>query len=421
MKGIIIINIVFTTFITITIMVLCDLVLGVTVYRHFFYKFYLPPYYFANDNVIGYDMVNNFPETNASVMDSTYKVWSNELGCFDHSFELDTKDFIILTGDSFIWGYAPFETKCGTIIENIIGMRVLKCGLTGSGTKQQKLKIEKVLSNVKHSPKLIILGYYVGNDLEDDYLFPHYSVVEGYKVNKVMLADKQTGKKIIYTEDELKRKFKEIISDQEPEIKGSYGTTKIKNWLKKNSVIYILLSENELLHRLKNRSLGAPASAQGKYLPLYLMQPHNYPWIESAWQTHLESFRELKLLAKSINSKLLIVLIPSRTQVYDFMKPNNSQDIDWNYTNNRVVNYLKTENIDFIDLLPIFRQYADNRPRKVLDSTNDLYWINDGHWNIKGNRLAALLISEYILKNIDININDKEGKLTDIMDKLKTP
>ena len=55
-------------------------------------------------------------------------------------------DYILLVGDSFTHSYAPFPDKWGTRIEKLLHYRVLKCGVTGYGTKQEWLKAAEIIS-----------------------------------------------------------------------------------------------------------------------------------------------------------------------------------------------------------------------------------------------------------------------------------
>ncbi len=67
-------------------------------------------------------------------------------------------------------------------------------------------------------------------------------------------------------------------------------------------------------------------------------------------------------------------------------------------SNKRLKDFFDKENINFFDLTPAFQEYADRRPRKHLDPKRDLSFEGDGHWTLKGNRLAALLVVDYLLK-----------------------
>ncbi|MBP8626141.1 MAG: hypothetical protein KBI10_05585, partial [Syntrophorhabdales bacterium] len=117
------------------------------------------------------------------------------------------------------------------------------------------------------------------------------------------------------------------------------------------------------------------------------------------------------------NSKLLIVIIPAKFQVYDYLQKDKLIDVT---QPNRILHeFLSREGIRYIDLLQPMRSYADLRPKRWLDPEKDLYWRIDGHWNSKGNRLAGLLVSEYILENNLIDVPEKDKKMDDIKERLK--
>ena len=135
------------------------------------------------------------------------------------------------------------------------------------------------------------------------------------------------------------------------------------------------------------------------------------------WRVHLENLILFKKLADHYHANLLIVLIPLNIQVYPSL-------IDWGGIDperpNKVLRrFLTQEGIPYIDLLPSFRSYADQKPRKFLDSEKDLYWRANSHFNIRGNHLAGLLVSKYIIENNLVEVKDKPRRLENINNKLK--
>ena len=50
----------------------------------------------------------------------------------------------------------------------------------------------------------------------------------------------------------------------------------------------------------------------------------------------------------------------------------------------------------------------------MLDAREDLFWPEDGHLNVKGNRLLGLLISRYVLEQPFLQLQDKDKRLSDI-------
>src|SRR5450759_3598672 len=115
-------------------------------------------YYYKSDLKKGYDIKPNVDKFQSNVENKIYfPVWSNELGCFDDPYKGE-KDYILLVGDSFVHGHAPFADKWGSQLEKLLGHRVLKCGVDGYGTKQEYLKTQEIIGIIKTAPRLIILG-----------------------------------------------------------------------------------------------------------------------------------------------------------------------------------------------------------------------------------------------------------------------
>jgi len=385
---------------------LLEIFLRFTKYQSFLVLDDFPRYYFRADPVKGFDIQENFKKANANVdTELKYEVWSNELGCFDRPYSGE-KEYILLVGDSFTHARAPFQDKWGTQMESLLGYRVIKGGVGGYGIKQELLKAKDIISRINHPPELIIVGYYM-NDLQDDYLFPSRTVIEGYRVNARKLKNKKTGEISIKDNDLLKKQF---------ELWKSFGITKYPKhpffqkieWLiKKNSIIYNLARNFSKIFRLKSK----------KQIYIHLAF-NDYPWIKYAWAKHLQNLKDFKELANRIGSQLLIVVIPAKTQVYKFLSI-GAQHIDFERPNKILHEFFKKEGIKYFDLLPPLKKFADQTPRKKLDPKRDFYWQYDEHWSIKGNHLGGLLVSEYILKNNILNIKDKEKRLQVLNKKLK--
>lgn len=120
-------------------LIVIDLALSFSKYRFVIKK---QPYlvnYFQKDTELGFDIAPNFAITSHLFSDTSYDIWSNSKGCFDYEYNGELP-FIYLTGDSFTWGFTPFEDKWGTQMEKFLGRRVLKCGVNGFGTKGEFIK-----------------------------------------------------------------------------------------------------------------------------------------------------------------------------------------------------------------------------------------------------------------------------------------
>lgn len=396
-------------------------------FRQFESDGFFPRYYHVPDSINGYDIAPNFPPTNLihhdyiDIFGNPYTISSNDLGCRDRRLAREDS-YALLLGDSFTWANVPLEQAFGTLVEQLIGMRVLNCGVSGYGTRHEHYKLKKVL-NQAGAPKLIIVGYFIGNDLIDDYVYPEYTVLDGYLTTKTAIA-KRTDRKaerVTYTDQELMDKIKQ----RHPKPSASL-LSQSKDFLTKHLVIYNVLKNSTQVRELVSHlglaeppkhpisNINAPRMSESRYIFHSLDQ---YPWLGDAWKTHLDSLRQFKQSAEDINAKLLVVMIPTREQVYDYLRPSVGME-DWELPNRRLTEFFEKQGINVLDLLPEFRRYANPKPKLELDSVEDLYWSHDFHWNIKGNQLAGLLISHYLLEHRFGELRDKDKRLSDIKQRL---
>jgi hypothetical protein len=363
-------------------------------------------YYYKADDIKGYDIVPNVKSIltqNDYVVE--FEMWSNELGCFDEPYKGE-KEYILMVGDSFTHAYVPFPHLWGTQIEKLLKFRVLKCGVSGYGTKQELFKAKEIISKVKHSPRLIIVGYF-WNDLEDDYVFPGSTVIDGYIVLTKVIKNRQTGETFVRRDLEEQYKNWKRYGHEPPSLKAQ-----ITHWLKRHSVIAALIFPF-YTRNLNPWNKGIKDQSKGKW-PLVFLE---YPWLKEAWANHLNNFKLFKQLAIDNQAELLIVIIPTKQQVYGFLR--NWQDIDPEKPNKIVHEFFKKEQIRYIDLLPAFKKYANQEPRRNLDPEKDFFYRYDGHWNSKGERLAALLVSQYIIVNGILQVAEPEITARVINQKLK--
>lgn len=389
-----------------------EITLRFTSYKNFL----LSPYpflgYVIADESSGFDISKNFAPKTSDFIDTQLTFWSNEFGCWDKPYK-DEQNYILLVGDSFTWAFVQYEHKYGTFVEQYLDYRVLQCGVSGYGPKQELVKIQKIIERVNTSPKLILVGYYLGNDFQDDYLFPRYTVIDGYPVDKVRLVDKVTWEKEIVPGDLLRdrmRNFKKYGQTEQPN--GFPGH--IRLWLKKHSIIYNLCRKSPILVKLA----GKTGVIQKAYTPIFY-QIEQYPYLKTAWEDHLNTLKAIKRVADKYGAKLLIVLVPPPEQIYDFLRTSDKKKYDLGKLNTMLKTFFHEESIDYVDLTSVFRKYANQTPRQFLDPKKDLYWPYTLHWNGKGNLLAGLLITEHIIDKNMLEIPEELKKRTKVKEELK--
>jgi hypothetical protein len=373
-----------------------------------------PRFYFKADPVNGYDIAENYAggpfELPEYIRDhgAPFTVSSNSLGCRDRSFDQED-GYVLLLGDSFTWGYVPLEQTWGSTLEQLIGTRVLKCGVSGYGPRQERHKLEAVVAKAGR-PHLVIVGYTAFTDLLDDYLNPHWTVVDGYMVPNVTLADAIHGSRKVWSNDELQARLRRTLEQEA--LSSTYG---VKDALAEHSALYNVLRNSGALRRLAFRfglADAPPPAAEVRGLEAFLPIDGS-PWLNQAWNEHLASLLELKSAVEAQGATMLVVVFPSPEQVYEFLRPRKG-NLQWEYPNRRLSEFFQNEHIAFLDLLSEFRCYASHRWMPMLHGQVDLYWPHDGHPNAKGNALAGLLISRYVLEQSFLEVHDKTKRLSDI-------
>jgi hypothetical protein len=388
----------------IAVIILLETALRFTPYRYLLTRDRHLRYYYQADLEKGFDIAPNVTGKRLSVDNRVeFPIWSNELGCFDEPYRHEP-DYLLLVGDSFTHSFAPFPDKWGTRIEKLLGWRVLKCGVSGYGTKQELLKAAEIVARVRHQPRLIIVGYF-WNDLSDDYSFPSLTVIDGFLVVSTRYKDPETGK---LSKDRLEKKY----SAWEKWFSGAYPLSfgeMIRYYLDQHLIVMNLI--NDALVRFSPGKGNAFADSNK-----FLVFQDEQPWAREVWKRHLENLAAFKDLAAANGARLLVVLIPTNTQVYPFLAAH--QGIDLERPNQILGRFLKAQGIDYLDLLPLMRNYADPQPRPSLNPDKDLYWQHNSHWSIRGEHLAGLLVSRYILEHRLVQTPDREARLKNIQEKL---
>lgn len=356
-------------------------------------------HYYRTDTEMGYDIAPDFPRTPEEREDRTRRdMWSNELGCFDTSVRAGAP-YVLLVGDSFTHGSTRFEDNWGSVIESRLGRRVLKCGIPGSGTRQQLVKARRIIERMQTSPALIVLGWFP-NDLEDDLLFPRATVLDGWQVAARRLTDRDTGAIEAYDAVALRTKVRDFERSRTCTADSLVQRAKCR--LATHSRLFSLFGQAlrtaaapfPALARALDRAGLLQSSPPESPIPLAFTSTTGRAWLDEAWRRHLEGFAMFQALAAEHRAPLLVVLLPTNFQVYPFLATGHRVDVE--RPHEIMARFLAGRGIAHLDLLPVLRAHADVTPRASLDPVRDLYYRVDFHLNRRGNVLAGLAVAEYI-------------------------
>src|SRR3984957_21063937 len=102
----------------------------------------------------------------------------NNLGLRDDEFKLDAEPTIMFLGDSFVWGLdAEANERFSDLLKaRIRGYKILAAGVSGFGTDQEYLLLQRLWPKVK--PAIVVLIFCTQNDRADNSTNIRY---EGYQ------------------------------------------------------------------------------------------------------------------------------------------------------------------------------------------------------------------------------------------------
>lgn len=245
----------------------------------------LPDDYYVADADLGIAPAPNVPEGRFKFRGPGHAVFTNGLGCFDRNVALAANQpYILAIGDSFTWGYAPLERKWTSRIERETGVRVLKCGLLGTGTRYQFMLLQRLVSMLPHPPALVI-HLYDTTDFNDDVAFPNWQWRAGGRVRsfkRIRLAD---GSREPWSAREM-----------EAILAARSGTD--RGLLARHSTLFNIWGIVDLAMQ---RTLRRKAALKGRVshlehrnaFNLMLLDAESYPFVAREFDRHIEGLRRL--------------------------------------------------------------------------------------------------------------------------------
>ena len=308
----------------------------------------------------------------------TFDVWSNSMGCFDVEHAAIT-DYVYFAGDSFTWGFSPFESKFGTIVERVSGTTVLKCGVAHTGQIHQYEKLLDITEAIGKPPRALFVFFYY-NDIANDYAHPHSTVIDGWQVDTVSLGP---GDELIRpTRDELERRLHSRIAEVDAELNNELSLADhIKLLLRRYSLsanVANFLWDNfrDSLSAISSDDDTVDGSGEARPRSFYFLpQEHD----DRVWYTNndyasanKQAIREIKRFCDTNGTRLIFALIPPATA---------ATDLSWH---SEVRQFLDEQSIEYVDLASRFNQ-------KQL-SSRELYWREDVHLNPSGNAAVAKIL-----------------------------
>lgn len=279
----------------------------------------------------------------------------NSKGFRDYEHSIKKNNFRILgIGDSFFAGHeVSFENSFLRQLEKNTNIEIIKMAVGCYGTGQERLLWEE---GKIYKPDIVLLGIYVGNDLLDNVWFPQSGRMIHYFASRSLLARL------------LMQRFRQYF----PQTTAKEPRTAIES-----DPIF----KNAIEHQTICNIYDATWSDS----------------VKEGFELLKENVSLINLGAKGEGSILVVIVIPTEIQIYDWLwgaylkkYGNNGHKYDRYKVINSITDYLEEKNIRYINLLPVLQEAG--RTDKNLHPG---HW----HWSIKANKLVADTVKDYLKKN----------------------
>ncbi len=297
----------------------------------------------------------------------TYTVQTRDLGCQGLGFRDDgvNHEFVILAlGDSFTWGAGVDNDQVWTeLLEQTWQVDVINGGHAAMGPTQERLLLELCGQTLK--PEAVILALFVRNDFSDDLEWR-----QRHQERRQWLLPLRSW---LYAHSRVYELFKYYILGK------LFGVGCYTDFFKEPApASYMEVTKPGLQVRL--------------YLAPAYLQKDPPPALQQGWALTQEELLKVQALCEQLGSALLVIIVPDKAQTYwSYLAPYLSplEDYDPYSPNSLVREFCEKNEIAVFDLTPIFQAHNDEQ----------LYWPIDGHWNERGNQLAAEAIGHYLSNN----------------------
>ena len=324
----------------------------------------------------------------------------NSQGFRDREHELIKADSVIriaILGDSYAEAMTlPVEETFWSILEKKLNelksfkdksVEVINFGVGGYGTDQELLQLELDVWN--YSPDIVILAFFAGNDIRNNYRELDQSTGKPYfnlKDNKLELD----------TNFRKSSKFHKLISDI-----AKYPRRLISQYSRVYQ-LYKLYKDYRQNLKISDQILGDTVIGQeiGIGDAVY-SKPTEAKW-KYAWDITETLLVKMAQKVKERNAYFLVLPVTTSIQVHPDTNIRNHyiEKMGINnlaYPEERIKLLGDSHNFRVIPILKKFQEYAELN-QKYLHGYENLK-PGFGHWNKEGHNLAADIIVNYILNN----------------------
>ncbi|WP_143437918.1 hypothetical protein [Hydrocoleum sp. CS-953] len=323
----------------------------------------------------------------------------------DYSLEKDPNKFrLLIVSDSFNWAGGK-EGNYTALLEkkfdNFYGqnqVEVINVGYPGTHTGEQLAMLKKY--GLKYNPDLVVLGFFAGNDFRDADPERKRIIVNGIYIDidkkdeLILFGYPIIGKSRLLMF--LQQKYKVYQELQ----KAKHDSAKLPS---SSLVASLNLASSPIIEREKSPGILSQKAflrvekSRLKFCKIKdLLEGKRDKNINYIFQSILE----MQQLIKSRNIEFVVAIYPDEYQVNDellneiFAEYDDLKRESYNLTCQQEIltKFLAANGIPYIDMLDRFKIEQNNRP---------LYLLREPHWNSAGNLLAADILFDYLVKDID--------------------
>jgi len=284
---------------------------------------------------------------------------------------------IAVLGDSMIASLAVDERD--TLVnrlEALLGAEpgeqweVMNFGVSGSSPAQEIVLYRELVS--RFDPDIVIVGFFVGNDLAD---------------NCACLSNRPR----IYFDFDEDGNFQQLPLSQKREAASRF--------LNRYSRFYVWQKG-----ALRKLSVKARNSLRRFPPGAWIYSRQEPEEVAHAWRVTEATIETLSHEVVSRGGKFIFVIIPSAEQVYEdrleavaMIDKEKTKYFDADNPDRRIAGICSKLGISCISMLADFREAAPSRSSKVTEEL--LFHNGNGHFNERGNELAALAIHRFLANN----------------------
>jgi lysophospholipase L1-like esterase len=306
---------------------------------------------------------------------SSIPVRTNALGFRDEERDIESlsnSETVLFLGDSYIFGWGiEREDRLSEILEAKLGtsgvrVQVLNMALPGWGTYQHLDVLHAYGWRLR--PKLVILGFFVGNDFLDD--------IATRSADRGTFTEINAGPLLLPVSN-IERRVRRLLRSSPVFNLLTYGLWNVGAF-------------RQLFNRLEVRNdridLYGPLTEQRK---------------QELYAPTMEALAAVSKFCREFGTAVLVALIPDHLQV---LSPEIFASYDLAQPQRILSEHLNDIGLPYVDLLPTLRNAPD--PQR-------LYFREDKHWTREGHAwVAPVLVARALesLRHAELTVSLKGGR-----------